>query len=320
MRAWKAVLVAALALASGAATAQQYPTKPISLLIPFPPGGSADVMARLVGTKLSEAWGQPVVVESKPGAGGIIASAQLAKSAPDGYTLMMATANVTINPSLYKSLPFDTEKAFAPIIQAISVPNVFVVRSNLPAKDLREFIALAKAQPGKLNYGGAGNGTFPHLIVELFKDHVGIDVVNVPFKGNAPALIAILRGDVDLLATNISDALPHLKSGKLRALAVTSEQRLPSLPDVPTMQQAGVPGFHAIGWMGFFAPAGTPAPIVRQLNGKIGEVLRTPEMASFLEKQGFGVIAGSPEQFQAFLKEDLERWARAVKVSGAKAE
>lgn len=321
MRRTSAIAIAiAVLLSATTAFAQDYPTKPIRVIVPFPPGGSVGVIARMIGEKLTAAWGQPVIVEPKPGAGGTLATEAVTKAAPDGHTIMMATANVAINPSLYKKLSFDTEKDLAPIGQIIMVPNVIVAHTDLPAKSIADLIALAKKEPGKLNYSQAGTGSFPHLAFELFKLKAGVDITAIPYKGNAPALLALLAKDVDVMPSNIGDVLEHIKEGKLRALAVTGTTRSPQLPDVPTLAEAGVKDYAAVGWMGFFAPAKTPAAIVDKLNRGIIDAIKSPDIEKLLVSQGFDIATNSPQEFERFVKEDIKRWAEAVKASGATAD
>jgi tripartite-type tricarboxylate transporter receptor subunit TctC len=309
-----------IALGASAARAKDYPTGPIHLLVPFPPGGSVNVIARLFGDQLTAAWKQPVVVDPKPGAGGVVATEALVRSPPDGQTLMMATVNVAIDASLYKHLPFDTTTDLTPITQVITVPNVIVVRADLPVKTLGDLIALAKKEPGKLNYSSGGSGSFPHLAMELLKHDAGIDIVHIPYKGNAPALLALLAKDVDLMSTNIGDVLQYIQAGKLRPLAVTGATREETLPNVPTVAEASVPGYAAAGWFGFFAPAKTPKPIIDKLNGQIRAALKSPKVAGYLKQQGYDAVSNTPEEFSAIMKTDIARWAVAVKASGARAD
>jgi tripartite-type tricarboxylate transporter receptor subunit TctC len=315
-----AAIAIGLPMAIAPALAQDYPNKSLRMVTPFPPGGSVGVLGRMLGDRLTTAWGQPVIVEPKPSAGGLLATDIVAKSPPDGYNILMVTANLTISASLYKKLPYDTVKDLAPITQMISVPNVVVVRSDLSVNNLQELIAYAKKEPGKLNYSSGGSGSFPHLAMELLKHQAGIDLAHIPYKGNAPALLGLLAKDVDLMSTNIGDVVPHIQAGKVRPIAVMSAVREPTLPNVPTVAEQGFPGFEASGWMGMLAPAGTPKPIIDKLNKELVAALRSEEMSKFLANQGFSVIANSPGEFAAFLPKDLKRWADAVKYSGATAD
>jgi tripartite-type tricarboxylate transporter receptor subunit TctC len=312
-------LVAIASLVSGVSrsSAEDYPTRPIRIVLPFAAGGAVDIISRLLGEKMTAAWGQPVIVDAKPGAGGIVAANLVAKSPADGYTLLMMTANLTINPSLHRDLPYDTERDLAPVAELVGVPDVIVVRADVPAHNLAELIALAKSKPGKLNYASPGVGTFPHLAFELFKKQAGIDIVHIPYKGAAPATMAMLAKEVDVMSTNISDVRAHIESGAMRALAVTSATRSKALPDVPTIAESGLAGFEAAGWMGLLAPAGTPKAVIDKLNRQIVDSVKAESMSKMLVGQGFDVMTSSPEDFAAFIARDIPRWAEAVKISGA---
>jgi len=310
---------ALLALVATAASAQTYPTKPIRLVVPFPPGGATDILARDVAQKLTEAWGQQVIVDNRPGAGGNIGSELVAKSAPDGYTLEMGTVGThAINASLYAKMPYDHVKDFVPVILVAGVPNVLVVNPAVPANSVAELIAYAKANPGKLNFASSGNGTSIHLSGELFKFMAGVQMTHVPYKGSAPALQDLIGGQVQLMFDNLPPSLPQIKAGKLRALAVTSLARAPALPDVPTMAEAGLPGYEASSWFGVLAPAGTPPAIVTKLNAEIAKWLATPEAKEKLSKQGANAAGGTPEDFAKHIAAETAKWAKVVKDSGAK--
>lgn len=300
------------------AAAQDYPNKPIRFVVPFPPGGSADILARTVGDKLTTALRQSVVVENKPGAGGIVGAEAVAKSAPDGYTLLFANTNIAINPSLYRSLPYDTAKAFLPVIQLVSVPNLLLVAEDVPANSVADLIALAKAKPGTLNYASAGNGTFPHLAIELFKLQAGVSLVHVPYKGAAPALNALLAKEVQVLSNDLLNALPLVKAGKIKALAITGTVRSAAIPEVPTMAEAGLRNYAAVGWQGVMVPAGTPPAIVARLNSEINKALNDTGLRDRLTAQGLEVVGGTAQQFAEFVRRDTERWRSAVEASGAK--
>ena len=300
------------------ATAEDYPNKPIRFVVPFPPGGSADILARTVGDKLAAALRQPVVVENKPGAGGIVGAETVAKSAPDGYTLLFANTNIAINPSLYRSLPYDTEKAFLPVVQLVSVPNLLLVAEDVPVNSLADLIALAKAKPGTLNYASAGNGTFPHLAIELFKLQAGVSLVHVPYRGAAPALNALLAKEVQVLSNDLLNALPLVKAGKIKALAITGNVRSATIPEIPTMAEAGLKNYAAVGWQGVMVPAGTPAAIVARLNSEINKALKDVGLRDRLSAQGLEVVGGTAQQFAEFVRRDTERWRSAVEASGAK--
>ena len=300
--------------------AQTWPSKPIRLVVPFPPGGSADVLARLVGSKLAAIAGQPVIVDNRAGAGGIIGADAVAKAPADGYTLLFANTNIAINPSLYKHLPYDTATAFVPVVLMVYVPNLFLVRADSSIKSVRDLVEASKAKPGTLNYASAGNGTFPHLAVEVFKVKTGAVITHVPYKGAAPALNALLAGEVDFLSNDLVNAMQHVKAGKLRAIAITSTARSPIAPDVPTMEQAGVPDYQALAWQGIMAPAGTPQSVITQLNADINRVLAEPATKDFLLAQGLQLAGGTSQQFGEFVKASTEAWRGAVKTSGATAD
>lgn len=312
---WASGLVFAVTCAN--ALAQGYPNKPLRIVVPFPPGGSADVLARTIGDKLAAALGQTVIVDNKPGAGGIICADSVAKAPADGHTLLFANTNIAINPTLYKKLPYDTATAFSPVVLMVLVPNVFVVPESLPVSNIAELVALAKSKPGALNYASAGNGTFPHLAVELFKLQAGVSIAHVPYKGAAPALNALLAGEVQLLSNDLLNATQHVKTGKIKALAITSSARSPTLPGVPTMAEAGLKDYVAVGWQGIMVPAGTPAAIVERLNVEINKALDDPALRSSLTTQGLLVTGGTAKQFAEFLRQDTDRWREAVKASGA---
>jgi tripartite-type tricarboxylate transporter receptor subunit TctC len=307
--------VAPLALAQGAAS---YPAKPIRLVVPFPAGGTTDILARAVAQKLSEAWGQQVIVDNRPGAGGNIGSDLVAKSAPDGYTLLMGTVGThAINPSLYAKMPYDHVKDFAPVILVAGVPNVLVVNPSLPVHSVQELIAYAKANPGKLNFASSGNGTSIHLSGELFKTMTGVQMTHIPYKGSAPALTDLVGGQVELMFDNLPSSLPFIKAGRLRALAVTSGTRAAALPDLPTLAESGLAGFEASSWFGVLAPAGTPRDIVAKLNGAIATWLASPEAREKLSSQGAIAAGGTPDAFARHIAAETVKWAKVVKASGA---
>jgi tripartite-type tricarboxylate transporter receptor subunit TctC len=309
-----------VAFACAAAVAQDFPSKLIKIVVPFPPGGSADVLARTIGARLSTALGQPVLVDNKPGAGGILGADTVAKSAADGHTLLFANTNIAINPSLYKSLPYDTAGAFSPVVLMVTVPNLLLVAENVKAANLSDLIALAKTQPNSLNYASAGNGTFPHLAVELFKLRAGISMTHIPYKGAAPALNALLGKEVQVLSNDLVTAVPHVKAGKIRALAITGGTRSPVMPDVPTMAEAGLKDYVAVGWQGIMVPAGTPAATIARLNMEINKALADPGLRSNFSGQGLEIVGGSAQEFADFLRRDTERWRAAVEASGARVD
>jgi len=310
-----AAVAAPFTFAQGAAT---YPAKPVRLVVPFPAGGTTDILARAVAQRLSEAWGRQVIVDNRPGAGGNIGSDLVAKAAPDGYTLLMGTVGThAINPSLYKNMPYDHVKDFAPVILVAGVPNVLVVNPSLPVHSVTELIAYAKANPGKLNFASSGNGTSIHLSGELFKAMTGVEMTHVPYKGSAPALTDLIGGQVQLMFDNLPSSLPFIKAGKLRALAVTSGARAAALPDLPTLAESGLPGFEASSWFGVLAPAGTSRDIVAKLNGAIAGWLASPEAKEKLLAQGAIAAGGTPEDFARHIGAETAKWAKVVKASGA---
>lgn len=303
------------------AAAQAFPTKPIRLVVPYPPGGVTDILARPIGRGLDEALGQRVIIENKPGAGGNIGMDHVAKSAPDGHTLALSSvATLAIGASLYSKLPYDVLRDLAPITRIAAVPNVLVVHPSVPASSVRELIAYARANPRKLRFGSAGSGTTVHLSGELFKDMTGIDMQHIPYKGAAPAMVDLLGGRVELMFDFLSPSLPHIKSQRLKALGVTGPKRSPLLPEVPTIAEAGVPGYEVYAAFGVLAPAGTPPAIVAKLNAEIVKLVGSAEMKEILARQGADPIGDSPGQFAASLKQEVEMWAAVVKASGARVE
>ena len=301
------------------AAAQQYPTKPIRLIVPFAPGGSNDIVGRAVATPLGERLGKQVIVENRAGAGAVLGTELVANAPKDGYTLLINSLTHTINPWLYQ-LPFDPIKGFAPVSMIASGPIVLVVNPELPVKSVSELITLAKAQPGKLQYASAGVGTFTHLGAELFKLATGVNLLHVPFRGGGPAAIDVIGGHTKVYFSNLLTVMPHIRSGKLRALGVGGKQRIAQLPDVPTIAEAGVPSYEAINWWGVLAPAGTPAPIVDRLHKEIAAVLSSPDVQKKLAAEGAQVVHMSSAEFGEFQAWDLERWGRVVKEGGIKAQ
>jgi tripartite-type tricarboxylate transporter receptor subunit TctC len=316
-------LIAAIALASIAtlAQAQAWPSKPIKWVVPFAPGGTTDILARTVGEKLAVALGQPVIIENKPGAGGGVGAEYTAKAAPDGYTIMGGTISThAINASLYKDLPYDPVKDFVAITLIARVPNMLVVNTAVPAKDVKELIALLKANPNKYSFASSGNGTSQHLSGELFKSMSGTEMQHIPYKGSPPALQDVMGGQVTMTFDNITTAWTLAKAGKLRALAVTTAKRSSIAPDVPTLAESGVPGFEVGSWQGVFAPAGTPPAIVKRLNAEIVKALNLPDVREKLGALGAEIVADSPEEFSALVKSEVVKWADVVKKSGAKVD
>ncbi len=297
-----------------------YPAKPIRIIVPVAPGGGTDFTARLVGQKLAEAWGQTVVVDNRPGAAGNLGVEIAAKAQPDGYTLVMPITSFPINPSLYAKLPFDTVKDLSPIVLVASAPLLLVVNPSVAAKSVSELVALAKAKPGQLNYANSGSGTTAHLAGELFKRMAGVDIVSVAYRGGGPAVIDLIAGQVQMYFSTIPAALPQVKAGKLRALAVTSSKRVPELPDMPTTSDSGLPGFEVVGWFGLFAPAGTPKPVITRLNGEIVKILNIPETRERLSGHGLIPGGGTPEELGAFLKAEIAKWGKVIKEAGIRVE
>jgi tripartite-type tricarboxylate transporter receptor subunit TctC len=304
---------------TGPAIAQEYPSKPVKIVVPFPAGGSVDAVARILAQKLSAKLGKQFVVENRPGAGGNIGSDFVAKAPRDGYTLLLAgVSSHAINPSLYPQLSYDPVKDFTPICLVYSLPNVLVVNPSVPARSVQELVTLAKAKPGNLTFASSGNGTTLHLSGELFKRMAGIDMVHVPYKGNAPAVTDLLGGQVNLMFDNVNNSLPHIKAGKLRALAVTGAARSKVLPDIPTLAESGFRGFNILSWGGIFGPANVPKTVVDRLNTEINSALRDKQVHDLLVSDGIEVQGDTPAEFQAFLQSEIARWSKLVKDSGAR--
>jgi tripartite-type tricarboxylate transporter receptor subunit TctC len=316
-----AFVAVALGICPAAVAQPAYPAKPVRIVVPFPAGGTTDILARAAAQKLSETWGQQAIVDNRPGAGGNIGAELVAKSAPDGYTLLMGTVGThAINASLYPKMAYDHVKDFVPVILVAGVPNVLVVHPSLPVNSVQELIAYAKANPGKLNFASSGSGTSIHLSGELFKVMTGVQMTHVPYKGSAPALTDLMGGQVQLMFDNLPSSLAFIKAGKLRALAVTSAQRSPALPDVPTVAESGVPGFEASSWFGLLAPAGTPRNVVMKINADTAKWLSSPDAKEKLAAQGAAAAGGTPEDFAKHIQAETAKWARVVKESGAKVE
>ena len=314
-----AVTVAAVVVAS-AAHAQTYPAKPIRLVVGFPAGGPTDIVSRTLAPKLTEALGQAVVVDNRAGAGGVIATEQVAKSPPDGYTLLMGTiGGIAVSMSLHPNRGYDTLRDFAPITQAVTVTNLLVVHPTMPAKTVKELLAIARSKPGRLNYASSGNGTVTHLAGELLKLMGKVDIVHVPFKGGAPALTALISGEVDMSYENSLVVTPHVKAGKVKALAVTGSKRSRLLPELPTIAET-LPGYNASGWYGLFAPAATPKAVIARLHTEAAKALRLPDVVRTLSSQGAEPVGNTPEEFSAFVKSEIEKWANLVKVAKMKTD
>jgi tripartite-type tricarboxylate transporter receptor subunit TctC len=313
------VLGAALACAtSAAAHAQAYPAKPIRIVVPFPAGGTSDILARSIGHKLAEEWKQQIVVDNRPGASANIGADIVSKAPPDGYTLLLASTIHTINPSLYSKLGYDPVRDFTPITLIAATSQVLAVHNSLPVRSVKEFIAYAKKRPGQLNYSSAGNGSQPHLTAELFKSMTGIDIVHVPYKGAPPAMTDLLAGQVALTFATSPSAVPHVKAGRLRALGVSTPQRISALPEVPTIAEAGVPGFEASGANGLVGPAGMQAAVIDKLNAAVVRIVKEPAMSRFLSEQGADPLTTTPAQYAAYIKAEVAKWAKVVKASGAR--
>ena len=297
--------------------AQGYPSKPVRLIVPFAAGGTTDVLARLVGLKLADTLGQQVIIDNRPGASGNIGTEMAVKSPPDGYTLVMSfDGTIAINPSTYRKLPFDTQKDLAPIANVAQLPLIMVVHPGVPAKSLAEFVAYAKANPGRINYSSAGPGSTGHLTGELLRARAGIELVHIAYKGGGQAVQDLLGGQIQMLMTGLPTVEGHLKGAKLRALGFTAAKRLAGAPDVPTFSEAGYPGFVVASWYGLFAPAGTPADIIRRLNADINKILQLPEVRERLASLGVEGTGGTPEQFSETIKADIARWAKVVNDAG----
>ncbi len=304
-----------------AAQPAAYPTKPIRLVVPFTPGGSTDILARAIGQELTKAWGQSVIVDNVPGAGGAIGADKVAKAAPDGYTLLMGhIGTLAVNPSLYPKLPYNPVKDFAPVAWVARVPNVLVVHPSVPAKNVQELVALAKAKPGQLNYGSGGNGSAANLATEYFKLQTGVAIVHIPYRGTAPAVTDLIGGQIQVLFTGAPAVIGHVKSGQLRALAVSSPKRLDALPDLPTVAESGYKDFEADQWYGVVAPAGTPREIVTKLNAQINLALNAPELKARLASEGAVATPGTPEAFGALIVREIARWKPVITSGRVKAD
>jgi tripartite-type tricarboxylate transporter receptor subunit TctC len=306
------------AWAPAPATAQaDYPTGPVTLVVPFPAGGSTDLVARLVAAGMSKNLGQQVVVENRGGAGGNIGAAAVTRAAPDGYTILMGTvATQALNPALYKKMPYDAVEDFAPISLLALIPNVLVVNPDFPARSVPELIDLLKAHPGEYSYASSGNGTPLHLSGELFKTLAGVDMVHVPYKGAGPALVDVIAGHVPIMFDNLPPSLEQIRAGKLRGLAVTTATRSPALPDLPTIAEAGVPGYEAKNWYGILAPAATPPAVVEKLNRQINDILRAPDFVEAVAKQGAEAEGGTSSEFKQYLQSEIAKWTKVIRSAG----
>jgi tripartite-type tricarboxylate transporter receptor subunit TctC len=312
------LLAGLLALASLAASAETWPSRPIRFIVAAPGGSSLDIIARTVGDKLKERLGQPVIIENIPGASGTIASGNVARAAPDGYTLLMSYNGPLAYTQYLTTLSYDPQKDLAPVIQTSSQPNVLVVTSNLPVKSLRDLIAYAKSQPGKLNYASVGNGSSSHLTMELLKTMAGLYVVHIPYNGAPPAALSVATGDTQMLFSVPSVVMPHLRSGKVRAIAVTSTSRFPLLPDLPAIAESGLPKFESLTWNGIMVPAGTPPDIVQRLNREVDTILKLTDVKARLNNAGLEPVGGTPEQFKALIAAEARKWSEVIRRTGAK--
>jgi tripartite-type tricarboxylate transporter receptor subunit TctC len=316
----KILLILACALVPGMATAQTYPSKPIKIVVTIGPGSSADILARIVADELSRRISQPVIVENKPGAGGNIAADAVAKSAPDGYTLLMATISThAINAAMYSSMPFDPVKDFAPIALLAANPNVLVVLPSLPVNSLKDLLALAAAKPGELTYASGGSGTSQHLSGELMSTLGNVKLTHVPYKSTPESMNAVLSGQVTMAFASVPVALAQVKAGKLKALGVTSDKPLPWWPEMPTLASQGLPGFNVSAWFGMAAPAGTPEPVINKLNSELLAIMALPAVREKLQGQGMEILGGTPAQFADTIRTETERWGKIVRAAGAKA-
>jgi tripartite-type tricarboxylate transporter receptor subunit TctC len=319
MKKWVPVVsLALLGIVTEAVLAQGYPTRPIRLVVASSPGGASDILARMLGQKLSEELGQQVVVDNRGGASGVIGTDIVAKAIPDGYTLLIIQPSLTINPSMIRKLPYDAIRDFTPISLVVDAAQIMTVNPSVPAKNVKDLIALAKSKPGQLNFGSPGVGTSPHLTAELFKLKAGVDMQQVPFKGSGPAFVSLISGEVSAAFSTVLSAMPHVKSGKIRALGVTTLKRVPVVPDVPTMVESGVPDFETSQWFGILAPAGTPRRIVDHLYQALTRGSSSPEVKERLTAQGVEVVNRKPEEFSAVIKRELAQWAGVIKASGIK--
>lgn len=317
--AFAALAVAGMNLPHPASAAEEFPNKQIRFVVPYPPGGANDTVARVVAQKLSENMGQAVVVDNKPGASGMIAGEFVARSAPDGYTVMIDQSSLVMNPGLHPNAKFDVKQDLAPVTLAANMLHVLIVNPTVPAHDLAELIALAKAQPGKLNYSSTGTGGPQHILMELFKRAAGVNIVHIPYKGGAPATLAVLSNDAQMTFITVSTSLPHIKAGKVRVLAAVGKARSKILPEVPTFEEMGFKGL-ATPWLGILAPAKTPAPIIKRLNAEFVAALNSPQVRDKLEQQAFEVVASTPEAFARFIDDELALYGKLIRDVGIKAD
>ncbi|HVE49576.1 MAG TPA: tripartite tricarboxylate transporter substrate binding protein [Casimicrobiaceae bacterium] len=316
-----ALCVIASIIATPVFSQATYPTKPIRLIVPSPPGDGSDLMARAIGDRLTQAWGQPVVVDNRQGAGGRVGTEAAVKSAPDGYTLIMGNAGSHgINAALYRDLQYDLERDFAPITQVMRAPNVLVINAALPAQNVRELIALFKANPGKYSYGSGGNGSSAHFTAELFKSMAGVEVAHIPYKGATPALTDVIGGQVALFMGNLPPAIGHIKAGRVRALAVTTAQRSALVPEIPTLAESGLPGFETVAWFGLFAPVGTPRDILLKIQAEVARIVELPDIKERIGTLGGEPVGNTPEAFAAIVKSDIAKWKQVASNANIRAD
>ena len=314
---WKLAAVFVVAVFPAAvAWAQTYPSGPVRIVVPFPPGGGTDILARSLAQKLNEAWGVSVIVDNRGGANGTIGAAVVAKAPPDGQTVIVVPSGFAVNPSIYKTLPFDALRDFAPVSQLAASPLVLVVHPSFPPRSVKELIAFLKARPDEINYGSSGNGSPPHLATELFKLLTGTKMTHIPYKGAGPAAVDVIAGQIPLYFMNALQAVPHIKAGRVRPLAVTSGARFPGLARIPSIAEAGVPGYDYTNWYGLLAPAGTPRAAISKLHGEVARILNLPEIKERLSGEGALVVASTPDEFATFLKREMAQFAKVVKASG----
>lgn len=316
----RSLMLFALLVSAATACAQSYPGKPIRIVVPFAPGGGADIIARILGQKMTENWGQQVVIDNRAGASGNIGAEIVVKAGPDGYTLLMASSALAINPSVYKSVPYDAVKDFAPITQPGLLPNILVVHPSVPVKTVRDLVTLARSKPGQLSYASAGAGTGTHLAAEMFKIMAGVDMVHVPYKGGGALITDLLGGQVALTFATLPSVMPYVKSGRLRAVAMTTTKRWPGLPEVPTVAESGFRGFEISTWIGLLAPAGTPRDVVNKLHGEVVRILRLADVRERFNDLGIEPVGDTPDHFLQYIKSELAKYAKVVKESGARLE
>jgi tripartite-type tricarboxylate transporter receptor subunit TctC len=317
---WKTILLATAVMLGSGAVHAQYPAKPVRIVVPSSAGGGTDIIARIVAPKLIERLGQQVVIDNRPGAGTMIGGELVAKAPPDGYTLLMCVSTLATNPVIYKKVPYNALTDFAPVTLVLSAPNILVVHPSLPVKTVKELIWFAQARPGQLNFASAGAGTGPHLSMELFMSMAGIKMVHIPYKGSAPAMIDLLAGQVTTMTATMLTGLPHVRTGRLRALGITGSQRIAAAQDVPTIAEAGLPGYEAVQWYGMVAPAQTPREIVTRLNREMVAVLQLPDVKERFAADGGAAVPTTPEEFGRYIKNESEKWVRVAKAAGIKAE